>query len=70
MPDARALLRLGRAMVDLYCESFHQVPGRITLDIDDTFTRCMAASNCVCCGLGMLSSLGESPLLNLMEVKG
>ena len=37
LPDARALLRLGRAMVDLYCESFHQVPGRITLDIDDTF---------------------------------
>jgi len=24
-------------MVDLYCESFHQVAGRITLDIDDTF---------------------------------
>src|SRR5450756_2375871 len=37
LPDARALLRLGRAMVDLYCESFHQVPVRITLDIDDTF---------------------------------
>ena len=37
LPDARALLRLGRAMVDLYCESFHQVPERITLDIDDTF---------------------------------
>ena len=37
LPDARALLRLGRAMVDLYCESFQQVPGRITLDIDDTF---------------------------------
>jgi hypothetical protein len=36
LPDARALLRLGRAMVALYCESFHQVPGRITLDIDDT----------------------------------
>jgi hypothetical protein len=34
LPDARALLRLGRAMVDLYCESLHQVPGRITLDID------------------------------------
>jgi hypothetical protein len=33
----RALLRLARAMVALYCESFHQVPGRITLDIDDTF---------------------------------
>jgi hypothetical protein len=24
-------------MVDLYCESFKQVPRRITLDIDDTF---------------------------------
>jgi hypothetical protein len=37
LPDARALLRMGRAMVDLYCESFSQVPRRITLDIDDTF---------------------------------
>jgi hypothetical protein len=37
LPDARALLRMGRAMVDLYCESFRQVPQRITLDIDDTF---------------------------------
>ena len=37
VPDARALLRMGGAMVDLYCESFHQVPERITLDIDDTF---------------------------------
>jgi hypothetical protein len=37
LPDARALLRLGRAMVDLYCESFRQVPRRIVLDIDDTF---------------------------------
>jgi hypothetical protein len=37
LPDARSLLRMGRAMVDLYCESFHQVPKRITLDIDDTF---------------------------------
>jgi hypothetical protein len=37
LPDARALLRLGRAMVDLYCESFKQVPKRVTLDIDDTF---------------------------------
>jgi hypothetical protein len=37
LPDARALLRMGRAMVDLYCESFHRVPERITLDIDDTF---------------------------------
>ena len=28
---------MGRAMVDLYCASFHQVPKRIVLDIDDTF---------------------------------
>ena len=28
---------MGRAMVDLYCESFAKVPKRITLDIDDTF---------------------------------
>src|SRR6516225_7443485 len=28
---------MGRAMVDLYCESFGKVPKRITLDIDDTF---------------------------------
>ena len=37
LPDARALLRMGRAMVDLFCESFQRVPKRITLDIDDTF---------------------------------
>lgn len=36
-PDARALMRMGRAMVDLYCASFRQVPRRIVLDIDDTF---------------------------------
>ena len=37
LPDVRALLRMGRAMVDLYCESFARVLKRITLDIDDTF---------------------------------
>ena len=36
LPDARALLRMGRALVDLYCETFSRVPKRITLDIDDT----------------------------------
>src|SRR3954452_13291643 len=36
-PDVRSLLRIGRAMVDLYCSSFRQVPKRIVLDIDDTF---------------------------------
>lgn len=37
LPDARALLRMGRAMVDLYCASFERAPKRIVLDIDDTF---------------------------------
>src|SRR5512134_981624 len=37
LPDARTLLRLGGALIDLYCTSFRQVPRRITLDIDDTF---------------------------------
>jgi hypothetical protein len=37
LPDARALLAMGKAMIDLYCESFKVVPKRITLDIDDTF---------------------------------
>src|ERR1700691_6463932 len=36
LPDVRAVLWMGRAMVDLYCESFATVPKRITLDIDDT----------------------------------
>ena len=30
LPDVRAVLRMGRAMVDLYCESFATVPKRIT----------------------------------------
>jgi hypothetical protein len=37
LPDARALLRMGRAMVDHYCQSFRRVPRQIVLDIDDTF---------------------------------
>jgi Transposase DDE domain group 1 len=39
LPDVRALLRLGRALVEQYCGSFRQVPKRIVLDIDDTFDR-------------------------------
>ncbi len=35
LPDVRVLLRMGRAMVDLYCELFAKVPKRITLDIGD-----------------------------------
>jgi len=37
LPDTRALLGMGWAMVDLYCDSFPTVPKRIVLDIDDTF---------------------------------
>lgn len=37
LPDARALLRMGLAMVDHYCQSFRHVPRHIVLDIDDTF---------------------------------
>ena len=36
LPDARALLYLGRAMIDHYL-GFRQVPRRIVLDIADTF---------------------------------
>src|SRR5207253_6811916 len=39
LPDVRALLRLGRALIEQYCSSFRQVPKRIVLDIDDTFDR-------------------------------
>src|SRR4051812_7973010 len=37
LPGPRPLLRMGRAMIDLYCASFRQVPSRIVLDVDDTF---------------------------------
>src|SRR4051794_11647229 len=37
LPDLRALLRMARAMVGLYCASFRRVPRRIVLDLDDTF---------------------------------
>src|SRR5512132_2016291 len=37
LPEKRTLLRLARALVELYRGSFRQVPRRITLDIDDTF---------------------------------
>ncbi len=37
LPGTRALLRMGQAMIDLYCASFRQVPRRIVLDVDDTF---------------------------------
>jgi DDE family transposase len=35
-PDLRSLLRLGYAMIDLWCQSHVRPPRAITLDIDDT----------------------------------
>lgn len=37
LPKRGALLRMGGAMVDLYCATFRRVPKRIVLDIDETF---------------------------------
>jgi hypothetical protein len=37
LPEKRTLIRLARALADLYCSSFRQVPKRIVLDVDDTF---------------------------------
>ncbi len=37
LPTQRDLIRMARAMVRFYCQSFARVPGRIVLDIDDTF---------------------------------
>src|ERR1700726_2049168 len=35
-PDRRTLIRMARAMVDLWCRSHRRPPRAITLDIDDT----------------------------------
>jgi hypothetical protein len=35
-PDLRTLIRMARAMVDLWCKSHPSPPKAITLDIDDT----------------------------------
>src|ERR1044072_3007078 len=39
LPGPTALKRMMAAMVDLFCDSFEQVPRRILLDIDDTEDR-------------------------------
>jgi hypothetical protein len=39
LPSATALKRMMAAMVDLFCDSFREVPRRIVLDIDDTEDR-------------------------------
>ena len=35
-PDVRTLIRVTRAMVDLWCKSYRRAPKAITLDIDDS----------------------------------
>jgi hypothetical protein len=39
LPTKTALARMMAAMVELFCDSFEQVPRRILLDIDDTLDR-------------------------------
>lgn len=39
LPTRTALIRMMDAMVDLFCDSFAEVPRRILLDIDDTLDR-------------------------------
>ena len=39
LPGKTALIRMTDAMVDLFCDSFAEVPRRILLDIDDTLDR-------------------------------
>ncbi len=36
LPGPAALMRMLAAMIDLFCDSFEQLPSRIILDIDDT----------------------------------
>ena len=36
-PDLRALFRMAKALIDLYCASYAQVPKQIVLDFDDMF---------------------------------
>jgi hypothetical protein len=36
LPSWRELMRMGHALIDLFCDSFSRVPDRIVLDIDDT----------------------------------
>ena len=48
LPDRRMLLKMGRAMVGLYCASFVQVPKRVILHIATPSTWFMVASSFGC----------------------
>jgi hypothetical protein len=45
LPGATALKRMMAAMVELFCDSFEEVPRRIVLDIDDTEDRAHGSSS-------------------------
>jgi len=45
LPGPVALKRMMAAMVELFCDSFEQVPRRIVLDIDDTEDRATGSSS-------------------------
>jgi hypothetical protein len=48
LPGPVALKRMMAAMVELFCDSFAEVPRRIVLDIDDPRTASTAGSSCPC----------------------
>ena len=48
LPDVRALLRMGRAMVDLYCESFARFPNASRWTSTTRSMRSTAVSSCGC----------------------
>ena len=39
LADTKALLKIGRAMIDLFCRSYETPPRSIDLDVDDTILR-------------------------------
>ena len=47
-PSKIEIARLMAALVDGFCESYRRAPSSITLDIDDTATRCTAISSSRC----------------------
>ena len=54
LPDVRALLRLGRALIEQYCASLRTTPS----------TGCTAASSCAC-SMPFMTITVSSPLLSL-----
>lgn len=60
LPGMRELVAMGRAMIDLYCASFRQVPKRLVLDIDDTFDAVRMAASSFACSTPITTSTASS----------